>query len=296
MRNNLSRRKFIKDSTAATLAGGLYLGYSSQLFSQTDKKSRVVLIRDKDVLDERNKPKKENVQRMIDQAVMSLVDETDPVKAWKHVIRKDDIVGIKSNVWRMLPTPGELEESIKKRVQDCGVAEKNIGIKDRGILKDKLFKSATALINVRPMRTHAWSGVGTLLKNYIMFVDQPSDYHPDSCADLATIWKLPHVVGRTRLNVLVMYTPLFHGTGPHHFNPKYTWAYKGLIVGFDPVAVDATGVRILLAKRKEFFGEEKPMNPPPKHIFLADTRHKLGTSDPAKIDLVKLGWDEGIFI
>ncbi|KPJ55605.1 MAG: hypothetical protein AMJ42_06545, partial [Deltaproteobacteria bacterium DG_8] len=155
---------------------------------------------------------------------------------------------------------------------------------------------ATALINVRPLRTHHWSGVGTVIKNYIMFVKNPSSHHPDTCADLATIWKLPLVQGKTRLNILVLFTPLFHGIGPHHFNSKYIWAYKGLLVGLDPVAIDSTGVRILLAKRKEFFGEVRPLNPPPKHVFLADTRYHLGTADPEKIELIKIGWKDGILI
>lgn len=93
-----------------------------------------------------------------------------------------------------------------------------------------------------------------------------------------------------------MLTPLFHGAGPHHFNPAYIWPYNGLIVGLDPVAVDATGIRIIQAKRREHFGEEKPINPPPKHIFLADTRHHLGVADPNKIDLIRLGWQENILI
>ncbi|MFH1755459.1 MAG: hypothetical protein ABIA59_07120, partial [Candidatus Latescibacterota bacterium] len=111
-----------------------------------------------------------------------------------------------------------------------------------------------------------------------------------------TIWNLPIVKDKTRLNILVMLTPQFHNIGPHTYNPKYSWAYHGLLVGFDPVAVDATGVRILQAKRKEFFGEDRPLNPPAKHIFLADTRHHLGTADPNKIELLKLGWKDGAFI
>jgi hypothetical protein len=129
-----------------------------------------------------------------------------------------------------------------------------------------------------------------------MFVPKPQAYHGDSCADLAKIWKLPQVEGKTRLNILAVLTPQFHGIGPHHFNPKYTWPYKGLLVGLDPVAVDSTGVRVLLAKRREFFEEDRPINPPPKHVFLADTRHGLGTADPNRIELVKIGWEEDILI
>jgi hypothetical protein len=66
--------------------------------------------------------------------------------------------------------------------------------------------------------------------------------------------------------------------------------------GFDPVAVDSIGLQIIQAKRREYFGEDKPLNPPAKHILLADTRHHLGTADPEMIELVKLGWKEGAMV
>jgi len=292
----LTRRDFLKAGATAAFAGTLFMHYPDELFAGAGKKSRVVLVRDADVLGKHNKPREEILQKMLDQAVAALLDEKDPVKAWKRLVKAEDIVGIKTNVWRFLPTPGGLEKAIKKRLIGAGVSEKNIGLRDRGLLGDTQFTKATALINVRPLRTHHWSGVGSLIKNYIMFVEEPSDYHGDSCANLAAIWKLPVIQGKTRLNILVLLTPLFHGIGPHHYNPEYTWAYNGLLVGLDPVAVDSTGVRILLAKRAQYFEEERPLNPPPKHIFLADTRHQLGTADPGKIDLVKIGWEDGILI
>jgi hypothetical protein len=248
------------------------------------------------LLYEKKVPNHALVAQLLDEAVTALLKEKEPLAAWKQLIKSSDVVGIKTNVWNYLPTPEALETAVKKRVMECGVAEKNISINDRGILSDPVFKRATALINMRPMRTHNWSGVGTLLKNYIMFVDKPYEYHGDTCADLAAIWKLPHVQGRTRLNVLVMFTPLFHSTGPHDYSAEYTWKYQGLLVGVDPVAVDATGVRIIQAKRREYFKDDRPINPPVKHIFLADTRHHLGTADPNKIDLIKLGWQDGMLI
>lgn len=293
---NLTRREFIKTSAAAVAAGAVMLNSPIDLFGQFGSKSRVVLIRNKNLLDKLNNPNADVVQSMLDEAVCALFEIDDPVTAWMEVIRPQDIVGIKTNVWRFLPTTTEVEQAIKNRVMDAGVSEKNISIKDRGILSDPIFKNSTALINARPMRTHYWSGVGSLIKNYITFVPKPSDYHNDSCADLASIWKLPHVAGKTRLNVLVMFTPLFHGVGPHHFSPEYTWKYQGMIVGTDPVACDSVGLRIIEAKRKEFFGEYRPLNPPAKHIQLADTRYSLGTADPKKIELIKIGWKEKILI
>lgn len=292
----INRRTFIKTGAAGLAAGSLALAWPGKLAAQSSAKTRVVLIRDKEVLAENGAIDAAVLQRMLDEAIRTLLGEKDAAAAWKKLIRPSDVVGIKTNGWRNLATPPELEEAIRGGVLAAGVKAENISVRDHGVLNDPVFQSATALVNVRPMRTHDWSGLGTLLKNYIMFVPDPPRFHPDSCADLAALWQLPQVKGKTRLNVLVMLTPLFHSVGPHGFNPTYIWKYNGLLVGLDPVAVDATGARIIQAKRREFFGADRPINPPPKHIALADSRHHLGTADPARIELVKLGWTEGILI
>ena len=62
------------------------------------------------------------------------------------------------------------------------------------------------------------------------------------------------------------------------------------------MAVDATGARIIEARRREFFGEERPISPPPHHIRYAETRYNLGVSDPERIDIVRLGLEEGSLI
>lgn len=294
-----TRRQFIKNTSAAAIGSSLFLGAPEKIFGKEDKtaaRTTVVLVRNKDVLDANGKPKYEVVLEMLDTAVTTLTGKKDPVAAWKTLIKPEDIVGIKTNVWSYIPTTQQVEQALKKRVMEVGVSEADIDIDDRGVLRNPVFKKATALINARPMRSHHWSGVGSLIKNYIMFVPDPYNYHGDSCADLAKIWHKPLVKGKTRLNVLVMFTPQFHGVGPHSFNPRYVWKYHGLIAGFDPVAVDATGLRIIQARRKDFFGEDRPLNPPAKHILLADTRHHLGTADPNKIKLIKSGYKEGIFI
>jgi len=291
-----SRRDWLKLSALSTLAGYFFLRFPGKLFAKGTDKSEVILIRDKEVLKNDGNPDKRILSDMMDKAVTTLTGINNSSDAWKSIIKPDDIVGIKSNEWGHLPTPKALEEILKERVSDAGIKDQNISVRDRGVLKDPVFQKSTALINVRPLRTHNWSGVGTLLKNYIVFTDKPWTYHPDTCADLAKLWKLPEVAGKTRLNILVMLTPLFHGTGPHHFNKEYIWKYNGLLVGFDPVAVDSIGVRILENKRKEYFSEERPLNPPAKHILLADTRHKLGNANPEKINLVSIGWKEKILL
>jgi hypothetical protein len=260
------------------------------------EKSRVVLIRNSEVTNGYGSLHAEVLVDMLDQAVAMLHDTSNSAKAWRKMVKPDDIVGIKSNVWHYLPTPAALEDAIASRLMESGISTSNISIDDRGVGGNAVFKKATALINVRPIRTHHWSGLGTLLKNYIMFVSAPWMYHGNACERLATIWQKPHIRGKTRLNILVMVTPLFHGIGPHHFSRKYTWPYGGLIVSTDPVAADAVGARIIQAKRNAYFGENKPISPRPLHIEAADTKFGLGNSHPDRIDLVKMGWEKDILI
>jgi len=286
-KKTITRRQFISNTSMAVVGSTLFLGAPASIFPgpKEDKKSTVVLIRNKDVLDANGTPNSSVVLEMLDKAVTTITGKNDPVEGWKTFIKPTDIVGIKTNVWGALPTTSQVEEALKKRVMDVGVKESDIGISDRGVLRDPVFKKATALINARPMRTHHWAGVGSLIKNYIMFVPDPYNYHADACADLGKIWQLPQVKGKQ-----------FHNVGPHGFSPRHVWKYYGLLVGFDPVAIDSIGVQIIQAQRKVHFGEDRPLNPPPKHILMADTRYHLGTADPNKIDLIKIGYDKDILI
>jgi hypothetical protein len=292
MKRILTRRDFIRAGSCAALSGFLSLPLISHAKTQNSNKSRVVLIRNQQLADSPKDLRTDLWGEMMDQAVMVLFDADNPVMAWQRIAAPDDIVGLKTNEWRLLPTPAALEKVIKKRLMAVGVQEENIAVDDRGVRSHPVFKKCTALINMRPMRTHHWSGLGTLLKNYIMFVRLPFTYHGNACERLGAIWHLDRVKGKTRLNILVMATPLFHGIGPHHFSRKYTWPYGGLVVSTDPVAADSTGARIIQAKRRSFFGEEKPISPPPHHILAADIQFGLGNSQPDNIELINLGWEE----
>jgi hypothetical protein len=217
----ITRRDFIR--TGSYVAAGTLMGLPllSHAGGNQTQKSRVVLIRDQKVIETGGSLHNGHLEEIFDAAVTTLLDTEDPVSAWQQLVKPDDIVGIKSNVWTYLPTPASLEAAIKNRLMAAGVQEQNIAISDRGVRGNSVFKKSTALINVRPMRTHHWSGLGTLLKNYIMFVGAPWMYHGNSCERLGAIWQKPRVKGKTRLNILVMLTPLFHGVGPHHFTPLH---------------------------------------------------------------------------
>jgi hypothetical protein len=289
----ITRRDFLRGAAGAALATALSSGIAE---AQGEQKAKVVLIRHAEVLGQHEKVRGEILQSMLDEAVKTFLLENEPLPAWRKLFQSSDVVGIKSNVWGRLPTPKELEDTIRRRVIDTGVSERNIGVDDRGVLGNPIFQKATALVNVRPLRTHHWSGVGTCLKNYIMFVPDPSSYHDEGCSPLGKIWTYPIVKGKTRLNILSALQPQFYGRGAHFFDKRYVWPYKGLIVGTDPVAVDAVGAHLLQVKRKAYFREDRALDVPPIHITVAEKKYHLGVSDLSRIQLIRLGWMEDILI
>jgi len=292
----ITRRDFLRVAAMTPVAGAFAYGLGIPVKIGAAEKAKVILVRDKNALMSLHNPNFDVIQKMLDDAVTTLLGEKDPVEAWRKIVKPSDVVGIKTNVWRPVSTTKEVEQAIKRKVMDVGVPGENIGIDDRGVRGNPVFQKATVLINARPMRTHAWSGVGSLVKNYITFSPSWPSNHGDSCADLASIWNDFNLKEKTKLNILVMLNPQFHNLGRHQYSDEYVWEYKGLLVGQDPVAIDATGVRIIEVKRREFFGRERPLSPPAKHITLADTRHNLGVSDPGRIEVIKLGWKEEILI
>jgi hypothetical protein len=289
----ITRRDFLRGAAGTAVAAALGTGILKE--AQAEPAAKVVLIRNAEVLGQPEKMQ-EIVQSMLDEAVKVLLGTDSPLEAWRKLIKSSDVVGVKSNDWGKLPTPKPLEAAIKRRLLDVGVTEENMSIADRGVMTNPVFLKSTALVNVRPLRTHHWAGIGSCLKNYIQFVSDRPSYHPEACAALGSIWNLPIVQGKTRLNILSVLTPQFYGRGANFFDTRYVWPYKGLIVGTDPVAVDAIGAHLLQVKRVAFFGEDRALDAPPSHIIVADKKYRLGVSDLSRIQLIKLGWMEEVLI
>jgi len=295
MRSNrgLTRRDFLRGTAGVTMGVAAGVPGIARSRARSEGRARVVLVRDPNAM-KGDQPNGAVVRQMLDDGVRRLLGTDDIREGWGRLIQPDDVVGIKTNVWAYMPTPKAVEETMWRRVADAGVPEDRIRMDDRGARKT--LSDCTALINARPLRTHHWAGIGGCLKNYIMFVPRPFEYHGDACASLGRIWTKAVVKDKTRLNVLVALRPLFHGRGAHHYNRAYTWDYNGLFLSTDPVAVDAMGVHLLAAKRREYFGTDTPFPKLTHHVTFADIRYHIGVSDPSRIDLVRVGWTEGILI
>jgi len=124
---------------AAALGGGILQE------SRAETTAKVVLIRNAGVLGSDNKVQGEILQSMLDEAVKNLQGTNEPLEAWQTLFKSSDVVGVKSNEWQRLPTPKELETAIKRRLLDVGVAEKNMDIADRGVLKNPILSNLRLL-------------------------------------------------------------------------------------------------------------------------------------------------------
>lgn len=298
----VTRRDFIKGAAMGTLGIALYgrepgliagtgAAQGADLSGAQGPQSTVVLIRSEKAVGAEDRVDAATVQDMIDAAVREFAGEADTAKAWAKFVKPEDTVGVKFTHcgWMRVHTEQPVIDAIVRRVREAGVARERIIAQDEGLPVAK----CTALINVPTVKVHTLTGIAVSLKNYINLSSKPSSYHAPS-TNLGEIYLKPDIKGKTRLIIVDLLRPYF-GPGPQ-INPLHRWNYGGIMVGTDPVAIDTTCLRLCQVKRRLFKGEDWPISPPPDNIHAADVTFHLGTSDPAKIKLVKQGWDKDILI
>jgi len=297
----ITRRDFLKGAAYGTL--GITLGLKNiDSFAYTEKnavpfsaekpESKVVLIRHQAVINKKDTINQKIVSEMIDTALKTFSGEEDALKAWRRYIRPEDTVGVKFTHcdWMRIPTEQAVIDAILKRISDLKVPESRIYAQDGDLPLEK----CTILINVPTVKVHTLTGIAASLKNYINFSKKPGSYHHDGSANLGEVWLMPHVKGKTKLIIVDLLRPYF-GPGPQ-INPLHRWNYNGILVGTDPVAIDTVCTKICQVKRNLFKEEEWLLTPPPKSIATAETKYRLGTSNPLKIKLIRLGWEQNILI
>jgi uncharacterized protein (DUF362 family) len=149
-------------------------------------------------------------------------------------------------------------------------------------------EQCTAMINMPILKDHGIVGFSGALKNNFGAIHNPNKYH-DSVGDpyVADVNMLPAIHQKTRLILCDALTPQYEGGPP--FMPQWTWRYDSLLVATDAVALDHVGWQIIEEKRKEKgLPTLKDAGREPTYIATAaDARHRLGTNDPKKIQLIK---------
>lgn len=310
--NTLTRREFIIRGSSAAIGAAVGAKHLAAAETKSAEKSRVVVVQSEDALDALSKPRPEVVQKMLDAAILRFSGESDVKAAWAKYIKPSDAVGVKMNVM-MNATRPEVVRAIATRLLDIGVKDEKIIIWDRnraGIgmegvstqnrpfgydekshVSKIVSEMSTALINVPGVKAHWITGIAVALKNWVGVISglNPSDrgvsyaIHADNGAEVCMFNAMPVIREKCRLVIVDALRPLCHG-GPQ-VNPRYLFDYKAILVSTDPVAADVVCQRIIQEQRDKLgLG---PIQPPVKHVALADKKYRLGASDWSNIELIR---------
>ena len=289
----LTRRDFVR-GTAGTVLTASMLGPAHFLRAQTADsteatartRSSVVVVREQGVQNDAKEIDSDLLNSMLSSTVVGVTGAATAAEGWAGLFGPDDVVGIVKSDF-MNHTHGELIKLVMASLLAVGVPREQI----LDVQRDNAgVKKCTALICMPALKAHWLTGIGTVLKNYIMFSGKPADYHRDDSANLAEIWQMDHVKGKTRLVLVDALRPMC-SKGPQP-DPRYRWNYNGLVAGTDPVAVEAVCVQILENKRAAIREEPWPLAPPPVCIEAAEATFGLGIADLERIDVQAIGWDE----
>jgi hypothetical protein len=293
----ITRRDFVRGTVGAAIVspalGAPHRELPGEATTQArrpPRQARVVIVRDEKVLNATHDVDVAVLDRMLGDTVTRVTGQKTPRAAWQSLFKPSDVVGLVDTP-HLNPTHPQLVEAVRKALVDAGIPAGQVRAAQGGIAKPR---GCTALIALPALKAHWLTGLGTTMKLYIMYSGRPSSYHNENNANLAETWLLPDVKGKTKLVLLDALRPLCD-KGPQP-DPRYMWDYKALIASTDPVAVDAVGLKIIMAKRKELRGEEWPLSPPPLCVTVADERFGLGTSRMSEITLDRSGGPDNILV
>lgn len=288
----LTRRDFIRGSVGAVLATSVFdVVWAGAEHPGNAKASQVTIVRDKNAMNSNLEVDSNILQTMLNQTIMKTTGNQGIKEAWGSLFKPDDVVGL-VNTPHLNPTHPELVDVVKNSlIKDANIPEDNIVMAQGGKRKPG---SCTALICLPALKGHWLTGIGTVMKNYIMYSGRPTRYHDEGSAKLGEIWLIPEVKGKTRLVLVDALHPLCD-KGPQP-DPRYMWPYNGLIAGTDPVAVETVCLKIITEKRSLLRGEPWPVTPPPLCVEAADKVYGLGTSNMANITIKPFGWEEELLI
>ncbi len=146
----------------------------------------------------------------------------------------------------------------------------------------------TAMINVPVIKPHPLAGITAAQKNHYGTIDNPSRFHSGACTDpgIPEINAIPAIRSKEKLVICNALQALYKGGVS--WKPENAWAYGGIILGTDPVAVDRVCLKILNEKRLQ--SGKSIIDKRARHILLSE-QLGIGVANLDRIDLVEIELD-----
>jgi uncharacterized protein (DUF362 family) len=337
-----NRREFLKRSALAA-AGLAAAGKAGSAFERilnsplaAPDRSKVVLVRNKAVVDASGKVENALLERMLERAMTTFTGHSSAADSWRRFISPEDVVGLKINTLGCMDVKGSdytmhfasIIGAVAGSLRRIGVPDKNIVVWDRSEEEMKeaglamqsdpgsmrfiankvsrrdagdyaetaypvgsvtsrvsriLDQVTTSMINICVPKTHGQAVFTNSLKNHYGTIDNPNRMHANACSGpgIAEVNAIPIIRKKQKLVISDALLMVIEA-GPR-WDRRFIRPFGGLLVGTDPVAVDAVAVSLMDELRKaEGMDVLAPRVP---HIGLADELG-LGRSRLADIDLV----------
>ncbi|MFB3905130.1 MAG: DUF362 domain-containing protein [Acidobacteriota bacterium] len=157
------------------------------------------------------------------------------------------------------------------------------------LLASTLVRTCSVIINLPVLKDHGIAGVSVAMKNMFGAIHNPNKYHLNVCNPyVADVFMLSPIRTKVRLTICEAVVAQYEGGPP--YMPQWCWPMNSLILGSDPVALDSVGWQLIEEKRKEKgFKPLAAVGRKPTYIATAaDQHHRLGTNDPARIEVVRV--------
>jgi len=278
-------------------------------------KSRVVLARNAKAINERNQADVRETARLFDRALLATTGQKTAIASWKTLgLGPDDVVAIKINSdnWTigLRPHPelvtalclslqavipanhiivyDNIAENMKEgnfAVNGSGAGvrytgtDQGDGFDPRERLTKIITASATKIINLASLKCIDGDLlVSLLLKNHIgsLVPEDMKKCHNDPDF-LAGVCARPSIRNKTILNIVNGLRGSYQRGVP--------WYWGGIIMGTDPLAVETAAIGVMNEKR--VLEKVAPL-PVPEQLKIAEKKYGLGTTDPARIEQIKI--------
>jgi hypothetical protein len=181
----LTRRDFIRGTIGVTL-GASVLGLQwPKGQAQAAGSSLVTIVRDKNALDSSKNVDTTVLKKMLEQTLTKVTGQKNTKDAWLSLFKPNDVIGLVPTD-HLNPTHDEVVHVVKNSLMDAGIPKDRIR-QAQGGPRDP--KKCDALIAIPGLKAHWLTGIGTVLKNYIMYSGSPSSYHKSNSAKLGEMEK-----------------------------------------------------------------------------------------------------------
>ncbi len=254
------------------------------------------------------------LREMLDSSITELTGLYEASEAWGALFAPEERVAIKVNAgWSGIHPP--LVMAVTERLQQAGVPPEKIviyedhttrleiagfpinedgpGVRcygdagydpyewtlvDEAVMLNSVLMSCDALINMPVLKTHSMAGISCALKNHYGSFHKPSAYHHPRLAEgIGGLNALPPIRDRTRL---IVADALDLNFGSDRLE-------ESILMGFDPVAIDAVGLQLCIGLRTSAGRSTEATLRLASGWLEAAARRGVGTNDPRSIELAE---------